>query len=325
MYIPPFKITSKIIDLISKISEKIGEINSLESSARHVELRRESRIKTIHSSLAIENNSLSLEQITAIINGKRVLGAPNEIQEVKNAVQAYDLLLSLDSTKEKDLLRAHALMMKDLVRNNGRYRSGGVGIFNGQNVVHVAPPASRVPAQMKDLFRWVKRADVHPLVKSCVFHYEFEFIHPFQDGNGRLGRLWQSAILKDWKKVFAWIPVESLIKENQAKYYRVLRACDATADSTAFVEFLLLLILKAVEEIIKNEKRVTAKVTVKVTVNQKKILDAVKKNPHVTLDELSKKIGISRKSIAANVKKLQEAGMLKRNGADKNGYWEIVG
>lgn len=325
MYVPPFEITPKIIDLISKISEKIGEINSLESSARHVELRRESRIKTIHSSLAIENNSLSLEQITAIINGKRVLGAPNEIQEVKNAIQAYDLLLSLDSTKEKDLLRAHALMMKDLVRNNGRYRSGGVGIFNGQNVVHVAPPASSVPALMKDLFRWVKRADVHPLVKSCVFHYEFEFIHPFQDGNGRLGRLWQSAILKDWKKVFAWIPVESLIKKNQAKYYRVLRACDATADSTAFVEFLLLLILKVAEEIVQNEKRVTVKVTVKVTVNQKKILEAVKKNPHVTLDELSKKIGISRKSIAANVKKLQEAGMLKRNGADKNGYWEIVG
>ena len=325
MYVPPFEITPKIIDLISKISEKIGEINSLESSAHHVELRRESRIKTIHSSLAIENNSLSLEQITAIINGKRVLGAPNEIQEVKNAIQAYDLLLSLDSTKEKDLLRAHALMMKDLVRNNGRYRSGGVGIFNGQNVVHVAPPASSVPALMKDLFRWVKRADVHPLVKSCVFHYEFEFIHPFQDGNGRLGRLWQSAILKDWKKVFAWIPVESLIKKNQAKYYRVLRACDATADSTAFVEFLLLLILKAAEEIVQNEKRVTVKVTVKVTVNQKKILEAVKKNPHVTLDELSKKIGISRKSIAANVKKLQEAGMLKRNGADKNGYWEIVG
>ena len=325
MYVPPFEITPKIIDLISKISEKIGEINSLESSARHVELRRESRIKTIHSSLAIENNSLSLEQITAIINGKRVLGAPNEIQEVKNAIQTYDLLLSLDSTKEKDLLRAHALMMKDLVRNNGRYRSGGVGIFNGQNVVHVAPPASSVPALMKDLFRWVKRADVHPLVKSCVFHYEFEFIHPFQDGNGRLGRLWQSAILKDWKKVFAWIPVESLIKKNQAKYYRVLRACDATADSTAFVEFLLLLILKAAEEIVQNEKRVTVKVTVKVTVNQKKILEAVKKNPHVTLDELSKKIGISRKSIAANVKKLQEAGMLKRNGADKNGYWEIVG
>lgn len=272
----------------------------------------------------MRNNSLSLEQITAIINGKRVLGAPNEIQEVKNAIQAYDLLLSLDSTKEKDLLRAHALMMKDLVRNNGRYRSGGVGIFNGQNVVHVAPPASSVPALMKDLFRWVKRADVHPLVKSCVFHYEFEFIHPFQDGNGRLGRLWQSAILKDWKKVFAWIPVESLIKKNQAKYYRVLRACDATADSTAFAEFLLLLILKAAEEIVKNEKKVTVKVTIKVTVNQKKILEAVKKNPHVTLDELSKKIGISRKSIAANVKKLQEAGMLKRNGADKNGYWEIV-
>ena len=324
MYVPPFKITPRIIDLISRISEKIGEINSLESGTRHIELRRDNRIKTIHSSLAIENNSLSLEQITAIIEGKRVLGAPNEIQEVRNAVQAYDLLLSLDSTKEKDLLHAHALMMKDLVRYSGKYRSGGVGIFNGQNVVHVAPPASRVPVLMKDLFKWLKKADVHPLVKSCVFHYEFEFIHPFQDGNGRMGRLWQTAILKDWKNIFAWIPVESLIKDNQAKYYRVLRACDAVADSTAFVEFLLSLILKAIEEIIQNEKRVTVKVTVKVTVNQKKILDAAKKNPHVTLDDLSKKIGISRKSIAANVKKLQEAGMLKRHGADKNGYWEVL-
>lgn len=324
MYVPPFKITPRIIDLISRISEKIGEINSLESGTRHIELRKDNRIKTIHSSLAIENNSLSLEQITAIIEGKRVLGAPNEIQEVRNAVQAYDLLLSLDSTKEKDLLHAHALMMKDLVHYSGKYRSGGVGIFNGQNVVHVAPPASRVPVLMKDLFKWLKKADVHPLVKSCVFHYEFEFIHPFQDGNGRMGRLWQTAILKDWKNIFAWIPVESLIKDNQAKYYRVLRACDAVADSTAFVEFLLLLILKAIEEIIQNEKRVTVKVTVKVTVNQKKILDAAKKNPHVTLDDLSKKIGISRKSIAANVKKLQEAGMLKRHGADKNGYWEVL-
>ena len=189
MYKPPFEITSKIIELISNISEKIGEINCLQNNPYHIKLRKENRIKTIHSSLAIENNSLSLKQITAIIDGKHVLGNPNEIQEVKNSIQAYDLLLSLNPYQEKDLLKAHKLMMQDLVDRNGKYRTDGVGIFDGEKVVHLAPPANRVPELMFDLFEWIKTSDVHPLIKSCVFHYEFEFIHPFQDGNGRVGRL----------------------------------------------------------------------------------------------------------------------------------------
>jgi Fic family protein len=212
LYTPPFEITSKIIELISNISEKIGEINSLQDSPYHVKLRKENRIKTIHSSLAIENNSLSLKQITAIIDGKRVLGNPNEIKEVKNSIQAYDLLLSLNPYNEKDLLKAHKLMMQDLVERNGKYRTDGVGIFDGEKVVHMAPPADRVPELMGDLFEWIQKSDVHPLIKSCVFHYEFEFIHPFQDGNGRIGRLWQTVILKEWKEVFAWLPVETLVK-----------------------------------------------------------------------------------------------------------------
>lgn len=324
MYTPPFTITSKIIDLISRISERIGEINSLESSTRNVQLRKENRIKTIHSSLAIENNSLSLEQITAIIEGKRVLGAPNEIQEVKNAVQAYDLLLSLDSTSEKDLLRAHRLMMSDLVSQNGKYRTGGVGIFDGSEVVHIAPPADRVPALMADLFEWLRNSDVHPLIKSSVFHYEFEFIHPFQDGNGRMGRLWQTVILKDWKDVFAWLPVETLIKENQAEYYKALNTSDSNADSTIFTEFMLGLLEKSIEEIIATENRVTVKVTQKVTVNQQKIIEAIKENPYITQDELSKKIGIARKNIISNMKKLQEKNIIRRVGADKNGWWEVM-
>ena len=189
MYTPPFEITSKIIELISNISEKIGEISSIQNNSHYIQLRKENRIQTIHSSLAIENNSLSLEQITAIIDGKRVLGNPNEIQEVKNSVQAYDLLLTLNPYNEKDLLKAHKLMMQDLVERNGNYRTDGVGIFDGEHVVHVAPSAKRVPELMADLFEWLKTSDVHPLIKSCVFHYEFEFIHPFQDGNGRVGRI----------------------------------------------------------------------------------------------------------------------------------------
>ena len=324
MYTPPFTISSKIIDLISKISEQVGRISSMESSQRHVQLRKENRIRTIHSSLAIENNSLSIEQITAIIEGKRVLGEPKEIQEVKNAVEAYELLLTLDSTSEKDLLRAHSLMMTDLVSQNGKYRRDGVGIFDGKEVVHLAPPADRVPALMADLFEWLETSDVHPLVKSCVFHYEFEFIHPFQDGNGRMGRMWQTVILKDWKEVFAWIPVESLVKEHQAEYYKALSSSDTKADSTAFIEFMLGLLEATIEEMISAEKKVTVKVTQKVTVNQQKILELIKQNPHITQEELTEAVGIARKNIINNMKKLQEAGLLVRHGADKNGWWEVV-
>lgn len=214
-------------------------------------------------------------------------------------------------------------MMQDLVERNGKYRTDGVGIFDGEKVVHLAPPADRVPELMFDLFKWLKESDVHPLIKSCVFHYEFEFIHPFQDGNGRMGRLWQTAILKEWKEIFAWLPVETLIKENQKEYYNVLGTSDSEANSTKFIEFMLALILNTIEEIISTEKKVTQKVTVKVTVNQQKIIDAIKDNPYVTQEELSKIIGITRKSIILNMKKLQEAGLIKRIGADKNGHWQV--
>lgn len=322
-YEPPFKITSQIIDLISQISEAVGEINSLENSPRHLELRKENRIKTIHSSLAIENNSLSLEQITAIIEGKRVLGSPNEIQEVKNALQAYELLLTLNPYEEKDLLKAHKLMMADLVERNGKYRKDGVGIFDGNQVVHLAPPADRVPFLMSDLFEWLKNSDVHPLIKSCVFHYEFEFIHPFQDGNGRMGRLWQTVILKEWKSVFAWLPIETLIKENQVEYYNALNSSDSDANSTNFTVFMLQTILRTIKEIIETEKKITLKITVKITANQKKILEAIKQNPFVTQEELSSIVGIAKLNINKNMKKLQEQGIIERVGADKNGKWIV--
>ena len=322
-YEPPFKISAKIIDLVSQISEKIGEINSLEKSPCHLELRKENRIKTIHSSLAIENNSLSIEQITAIIEGKRVLGNPNEILEVKNALDAYNLLLTLNPYEEKDLLLAHKLMMKDLVSRNGKYRSGGVGVFDGKEVIHLASPADRVPSLMADLFEWLKNTDIHPLIKSCVFHYEFEFIHPFEDGNGRMGRLWQTVILKEWKSVFAWLPVETLIKENQAEYYKVLNSSDSLGESTDFILFMLEIILKTITQIVETEKKITVKINAKITVNQKKILEAVKQNPFLTQEELSEIVGISKLNINKNMKKLQEVGLLERIGADKNGKWQI--
>ena len=323
-YEPPFKITSKAINLISQISEKIGEINTLENTERTVQLRKKNRIRTIHSSLAIENNSLTIEQITAIIEGKRVLGPPNEIQEVKNAVQAYELLLSLNPYKQNDLLKAHQLMMNDLVKNSGKYRKGGVGIFDGKGVVHVAPPADRVPFLMNDLFDWLKSSDAHPLIKSCVFHYEFEFIHPFEDGNGRMGRLWQTVILTEWKPIFAWLPIETLIKENQKLYYKALGISDNNADSTEFIEFMLSIILKTIKEIITTELKITQKITQKITVNQQKIIDSIKNNPYITQEELAEIVGIARLNIIKNMKKLQEQNIIKRIGADKNGYWQIV-
>lgn len=323
-YEPPFKITSKAINLISQISEKIGEISTLENTERTVQLRKKNRIRTIHSSLAIENNSLTIEQITAIIEGKRVLGPPNEIQEVKNAVQAYELLLSLNPYKQNDLLKAHQLMMNDLVKHNGKYRKGGVGIFDGKGVVHVAPPADRVPFLMDDLFDWLKSTDAHPLIKSCVFHYEFEFIHPFEDGNGRMGRLWQTVILTEWKPIFAWLPIETLIKENQKLYYKALGISDSNADSTEFIEFMLSIILKTIKEIITTELKITQKITQKITVNQQKIIDSIKNNPYITQEELAEIVGIARLNIIKNMKKLQEQNIIKRIGADKNGYWQIV-
>ncbi len=323
-YEPPFKITSKAINLISQISEKIGEISALENTERTVQLRKKNRIRTIHSSLAIENNSLTIEQITAIIEGKRVLGPPNEIQEVKNAVQAYELLLNLNPYKQNDLLKAHQLMMNDLVKHSGKYRKGGVGIFDGKGVVHVAPPADRVPFLMNDLFDWLKSSDAHPLIKSCVFHYEFEFIHPFEDGNGRMGRLWQTVILTEWKPIFAWLPIETLIKENQKLYYKALGISDSNADSTEFIEFMLSIILKTIKEIIATELKITQKITQKITVNQQKIIDSIKNNPYITQEELAEIVGIARLNIIKNMKKLQEQNIIKRIGADKNGYWQIV-
>ena len=212
---------------------------------------------------------------------------------------------------------------------NSAFRVSGsreVGVMR-TSFLRNPPPQSPacVPFLMADLFAWLETTDVHPLVKSCVFHYEFEFIHPFQDGNGRMGRLWQTVILKEWKEIFAWLSVETLVKENQEEYYKVLSASDGEADSTKFIEFMLLLLARTVEEIVETEKKVTVKVTQKVTANQQKILEAIKDDPYITQEMLAKIVKITRKSVVANMKKLQDRGMIKRIGADKNGYWVISG
>ena len=253
-YIPPYSVTDMIIHLIAEISEQVGVVTIKNEDAVNPHLRRDNQIRTIHSSLAIENNTLSLEQVTDVINGKRILGSPNEIREVKNAYEAYNLLLSFEPLSIPDLLNAHKILMMDLTNESGRFRSGGVGVFAGDALVHMAPPADLVPKLIADLFNWVKNADAHPLIKSCVFHYEFEFIHPFSDGNGRMGRMWQTLLLSRWKAVFNWLPVETLIRERQDEYYRALAVADRAADSTAFIEFMLCIIRDALLELAQTEQ-----------------------------------------------------------------------
>lgn len=247
-YKPPFHMTDKIMNLVADVSEQIGRIKVFSHGNLNPHLRKENRIRTIHSSLAIEHNSLSLEQVTAVINGKHILGNPNEIREVKNAYDTYEMMLLLNPYSVKDLLKAHKIMMKDLIPENGKFRSGGVGVFDGDVVVHMAPPARLVPGEIQDLFAWYKESEIHPLIRSAIFHYEFEFIHPFADGNGRMGRMWHSLLLGRWNEIFYWLPVEELIRSRQQEYYDALNKSDRESDSSTFVEFMLEILLDTLKE-----------------------------------------------------------------------------
>ncbi len=246
---PPFHVTDKMILLIAEISEQVGRMAVQQERTINPHLRRENRIRTIHSSLAIEHNSLSLEQVTAILDGKRVLGNPNEIKEVQNAYEAYGLMLGLNPLSVDDLLKAHKLMMNGLVLENGRFRSGGVGVFEGEALIHMALPAQFVPEHIQNLLIWYEQSELHPLIKSAVFHYEFEFIHPFVDGNGRLGRMWHSLLLGKWRELFFWLPMEELIQSRQKEYYEALGTADMQADSAGFVELMLEIIRDSLLEI----------------------------------------------------------------------------
>lgn len=247
-YKPPFTMSDAIVDLVSHASYELGRASVMMQGDHSVHLRRQNRIRTVHSSLAIEHNTLTLGQVTAILDGKRVLGDPREIREVKNAFVAYDLLVDTDPMSAKALLKVHRAMMDDLASEAGVFRTQGVGIFDGDQLVHMAPPAELVAGQISDLIAWYGESTLHPLVKSAVFHYEFEFIHPFQDGNGRMGRFWHTALLGRWNPVFYWLPVEELIQKNQQGYYDALGTADVRAESSGFVEFMLGLFVDALEE-----------------------------------------------------------------------------
>lgn len=252
-YQPPLTLTPRMLGLIAEISEQIGRLSAADSGRQTPQLRRGNRIRTIQASLAIENNTLSVEQVTAVLAGQRVLGLPREIQEVRNAFAAYECLIDWKPGNRSDLLRAHELLMQGLIDESGRFRRAGVGIYRGEQLVHMAPPPSRIAQLVDDLLAWLDASDWHPLITSCVFHYEFEFIHPFADGNGRMGRLWQTLILSQWRPVLAYLPVEAVIREQQDDYYAALSAADRLAESTPFVEYMLNALNLALREAIESE------------------------------------------------------------------------
>jgi len=332
-YEPPFRLSERILQLVADIAQKVGRVEILGEFNTSTQLRKENRIRTIQSSLAIENNSLSLEQVTALVDDKRVLAPPKDILEVQNAIRAYDALPTFDAMSLEDLLEAHRLLMSGLTSEAGRFRSGNVGVFSGDQLIHAGTPAHYVPEIMDDLFSWLRRSEVHPLVASCVFHYEFEFIHPFADGNGRMGRLWQTLILSDWNSLFAWLPVESVVKDRQEGYYRVLQQADNAADSTPFVVFMLEALSDALGEIAVQENDVGINDGINVGINdgaanaasqvQEKLLALVKANPTITAARLSEQLSLSKRQVERLMAALKAEGRLVRIGANRNGRWEV--
>ena len=284
-----------------------------------IKLRKVNRMKTIRGSLAIEGNTLSEEQVTALIEGKHVIAPVKEVQEVRNAISAYEHFMEFDPYNVKDLLKAHSIMTLGLVDNPGHFRKGGVCVAGKDSITHIAPPADRVPFLISDLFEWLKTSKDHILIKSSVFHYEFEFIHPFEDGNGRMGRFWQSRLLSDWNGAFEHLPIENMIWENQAEYYKVIEKATDSCDSGIFVEFMLQVISDAIHM---HDKSDTVNDTVNDTV--KLILSLLKENPSISYEELASKTGKSRVTISRKLSELKRNNFIRRVGADKNGHWEVV-
>lgn len=284
-YHPPFTITPRQLTLVGEICERIGRWGGLDLPLSP-QLRKANRIQSIQASLEIENNSLGIAQVTAILEGQRVIGSMREIQEVRNAIECYDLLPTWRADSVADFLAAHGLMMKALTDHAGVFRPGGVGVYRGEQLIHMAPPAARVEHLVGDLFQWLASTDLHPVIASSILHYEIEFIHPFSDGNGRMGRLWQSLSLSRWHAELAYLPVESLIRDRQAEYYEALGAADRLAEATPFVDFMLQVIRETLDAPVPSDQ---------VTDQVKALLRAFGSDGELTSDELLRRLGLRHK------------------------------
>ena len=318
MYIPPFTISSKAIHLISEISAQLERYTIRMEKENSLLLRKINKIKTIQGSLAIEGNTLTESQITEILDGKLVVAPIKEIQEVKNAIETYDIFSKLNPFSVDDLLQSHSVMMKALIDDAGNFRKNSVGVVSGEQVIHLAPPAERVPTLIHELFQWLGSSDDHFLIKSCVFHYEFEYIHPFSDGNGRIGRLWQSLILGKWNAIFEFLPVENIVFANQQAYYNAINQSTAKIDSGIFIDFMLEKIL----ETIKQKQIFTQENTQEIT--QENIIKAIRSNPKITRRELALMFNKTDDSIKYQLSKLTKKGLIKHVGSTKSGEWMIL-
>ncbi|MDE7376441.1 MAG: Fic family protein [Muribaculaceae bacterium] len=322
MATPPFIVSAEAINLIAEISALLERHNIALEGEHDLMLRKANRIKTIHSSLAIEGNTLSENEVRDIINGKQVVAPIRQIQEVKNAIRVYDIYSQLNPFSEKDLLKAHCIMMEALANDAGRYHSGGVGVFGENGLVHMAPPPLRVPELMGDLFAWLKKSKDHLLIRSCVFHYEFEFIHPFSDGNGRTGRLWQSLILGRMNPLFEHLPVENMVHANQQEYYSAIALSNSEGQSGPFIDFMLKEIMKALQRSIKEEvpNKAPNKVPNK---SELSILRLLSENPRLTRAELAVKTGLTDSGVKKIIANLKACGWIERLGSNKSGHWTV--
>ena len=316
MYKPPFDITNKMLALTMSIAEKTSKIDSYQLLKSMPILRKNNRIQSIHSSLIIENNSLSYAQVRDVISGKSVIGPKNEIQEVKNAYKAYEMMDEFDCYSESDLLKANGVITSGLVDNAGEYRKHPEGVFDGKRVIFVAPPEDMVPKLMNDLFSWLKNDNETPLlIKSCVFHYEFVFIHPFSDGNGRTARLWQNVILSKWNKIFEYMPIETQILKYQSSYYDVIDRCNNKGNSTMFVEYMLEMIdetLKELYETIEKEKN-------NISFSVSKLLNVMEYGIPYSANELMERLNIKSKETlrGSYLNPAIENGLIKMTIPDK--------
>jgi len=314
-YAPPLTLTPALLSQVAGIAEALGRWSARQDAQPSPRLRRENRIHTIQASLAIEQNSLSLEQVSALFDGKRVVGPARDIQEVRNAIAAYEALPSWDPTSREHLLEAHGLLMSGLIEAPGRFRTGGVGIYRGDQLVHMAPPAARVSDLVSDLLTWLATSDWHPLIVSCVAHYELEFIHPFADGNGRLGRLWQTLILSRWNPLLAWLPIEEVIRSRQQGYYDSLGQADQQGDLAPFVAYQLEAIHDALRSEIGSEMGSEIDAV---------ILRDLAAEPTLSARRLAERLQLSQRAVEKHLAALQQKGRLLRHGSPRAGSWQVL-
>ena len=301
---PPYTITDKMLNYVSEIMKKVGEANYFESLNRYPELRRKTRIKSIHSSLAIENNQLSLFQVEDVINGKPVIGEQKDIQEVKNAYEAYEQIDKINPYSVEDLKKIHKTLTFLIEKDAGKFRNHGECVRDGERIIFVAPPENMVNPLMNQLFDWMRKSKetVNPLILSCIFHYEFVFIHPFHDGNGRTARLWQTAILSHWEKAFTYLPIESMIKKNQEEYYTAIQNCNNVGKSNEFIEFMLKIISETIDEMM-NSKEMKDKSYLLFSESESKVLEFIKRNVIIGAKDIIEQTKLSDSTVRRILRK----------------------